>query len=195
MADESLSEEINATTSSSGGTTNTGKKRKRDNPNKVERDQLFLKNFSIKFVKAGPKDVFFQIEAIGIDPPIRLYKNAAQTLKNSLLECMEACDEAVSEGFNQDEEIFSDTIEANEGKQIKNVLQASIYCGKLGIYLRTYVMNQDGEWLPSKRAIKFAHDYNEFHRFVKFINSKYVVEQSELSKKFKKLREAAKQGG
>lgn len=147
-------------------------------------DMLFLSHFSIKFVVEGKNHFYFQIEALGIDPPIRLYKNTCETLKLALHRCMAVVERAQAKMnlMTKDAELFEALIDTSKNEEFETRLTASIYCKKIGIYLRTFVKSKEtGEWLHTKRAVKFANNRKEFLSFVEFVNARFKQE-SEMKK-------------
>ena len=153
-------------------------------------DILFLSHFTIKFVQESKKHFYFQIEALGIDPPIRLYKSTLETLKNALHRCINACEEAQKTMtlMSKDAEIFESVIDTSKDGEFQTRLTASIYCKKIGIYLRTFVKSDEtGEWLHSKRAVRFSTSRREFMAFNDFVNTRFKIQQAEKRNKKKKI--------
>jgi len=140
----------------------------------------FFTNFTMEFVKENLKNYYFIIKVLGQED-FRFYKNKMVALCNAYQQAMLACDENYYD-TKRDREIMEKVVDDDPKRGFQSRMMVNVYYKKLLIYLRIFVLKVEiGNYVPSKRAIKFEYDEREFEKFTNFANTKlkYAAREEE----------------
>lgn len=156
-----------------GGGKEKKPRERKERPIDLSPDIEFFTNFTLEFVKENDKNYYFVIKSLGQEKFI-FYKAKAVALMNALQQALMICDKNVAD-IEHDRELFEKKIDEDLDNGFQSRLLASVYFKKIGIALRVFVMNDEiGDFVPSKRAIKFEHDRDEFEKMSAFIDRKLL---------------------
>lgn len=137
-------------------------------------DVIFFEHFTCKFVRESQKNFYFIIDVLG-QKDFRFYKSKMQQLINSLHQCLIACDQQDQNNLKEEAEIFESVVDTSSDDQFQSRLVANVWFGKINIFYRTFIWSEENnDWLPSKRAIKFKYDHEELEKLVDFVNKKLL---------------------
>jgi len=133
----------------------------------------FFENFSIAFEKESIKNYYFVVKVRG-EKDFRFYKAKMNAVLTALQQALFACDE-FGKNLDTDAEIYEKVVDQDKDGDFMSKILASVYGGKLGIFLRVFVYSpEQDKFLPSTRAIRFQHCHKEFGRLSDFVDRKLM---------------------
>ena len=137
---------------------------------------IYLTHFQATFVTESDKNQYFTLSSVG-NGELRLYKKSAQALLGHLHQAHamgKKLEKLMGERKLPDKTYFEKTVDERTDKKTgtnyRLNLTLSIYMGKVCLYLRSfYYIEEEQRYQPTKRAVQFAINDDDYTTFRKFI--------------------------